>query len=351
MKKILVTAALSLGLVIPGLAWAASGGVDNNVTLAKGDNRTGTYYAAGQTVTIDGDVDGDVVCAGQTVVVNGAVKGDVLCAGQQVTVNGAVSGSVRAAGQIVTVNGSVGRNITAGGQSFVLGSGAHVAGEVAVGGQTVAINGPVDRDVFAGTSSLLVGSTIGGDLNYMSNQTFSIDQTKVKGSIVHQAPPSRSTHQQTISDRLGKLLFWILSGLVVTMAAVWLTPKLVRGVTDTMIKRPGASFGWGALTLVAGPIVLFALAITVIGLPLSFLVGGLWIAGLLSASLFAGVAVGLLALGRKETDQKHLALAGLAGVPLVLIVGWLPWLGLAVGLGAAAWAMGALVLSLNKARS
>lgn len=330
---------------------AASGTGGDNVTLAKGDNRTGTFYATGNIVTINGDVDGDLVCFGQTVVVNGSVTGDVLCAAQNLTVNGPVTGSVRSLGQLVTINGTVGRNVTVAAQSLVLGSGSHVIGEAAVAAQSVAINGPVDRDVLASAATFELGSTIGGSLSYVSDRTFALDRSKVKGGVTRQTPPQHKNQQQSVADRLWSLIFWIASGLAMTLAAVWLTPRLVRGVTNVMIKRPGASLGWGALALVAGPAILLVLAFTVVGLPLSLLAAGFWLAGVLTAELFAGVAIGLMALGRKETDQKHLAMAAMAGVPLVLILSWLPWLGFFVGLGAAAWAMGGLVLSLNNARS
>src|SRR5476651_161034 len=108
MKRFLAAVGLGLALIIPGVALASSAAAKDNVTLVNGDNRTGTYYAAGQTVTVDCNVDGDVVCAGQSVIINGSVNGDVLCAGQEVTINGSVSGSVRVVGQLVTVNGTVG---------------------------------------------------------------------------------------------------------------------------------------------------------------------------------------------------------------------------------------------------
>jgi hypothetical protein len=124
---------------------------------------------------------------------------------------------------------------------------------------------------------------------------------------------------------------------------------LVRNVTTVMAARPGASLGWGALATLAGPPLLLVLAITVIGIPLAMLVGALWIIVILTAGLFAGVAVGRLALGSKETSRRQLALAVLTGVPLVLIVSWLPWIGGIVSIAAVAWAMGGVVLSLNSA--
>jgi len=351
MRKIMLAAAVILGLAIPTAALGATFASNNNVTLAKGDDRTGTYYAAGQNITVNGNVDGDVICAGQTVVVNGNVSGDVICAGQELTVNGAVTGSVRGAGQVVTINGSVGRNVTVGAQSFVLGTAAHVLGELAVGGQTTALNGAVDHDALLGTTALHMEGTVGGNLNYMSNDEFAIDHAKVKGTVTHSVPPKRAVHQPTVASRLSSLVYWIIAGLLMAMAAIWFVPRLVRGVSSTMMSRPGASISWGALALVAGPAVLFVLSLTVVGIPLAILTGVIWAIVIATAGLFAGLAVGQMALGRKETDRKHLAIAASAGIPLVLILTWLPVLGLIIGFASAAWTMGGILLSINKARS
>jgi hypothetical protein len=113
MRKRLMAVVLAVtGALIPGLALAYSVQANQNVTVPKGETKTGTFYATGQTITIDGDINGDLICAGSTVNVNGAVHGDVICAGQLVSVNGPVDGSVRLAGQSVSVNNTVGRNKT-----------------------------------------------------------------------------------------------------------------------------------------------------------------------------------------------------------------------------------------------
>jgi cytoskeletal protein CcmA (bactofilin family) len=350
MRKLFTATCLVLGLAAPSVALASSGMATNTVLLQKGDNRTGTFYASGQTVTVDGDVDGDVVCAGQSVVINGAVKGDVLCAGQDLTVNGAVTGSVRAIGQLVTINGTVGRNVTVGGQTVVLGSGSHVAGELAAGAQTLTINGPVDHDAMVGTNSLTLGAVIGGSLNYLSNRTLPIDHDKVRGDIVRHDPPRAPSRQNMAGARLASLLFWVLGGLAIMLVAVWLIPGMVRGITNIMVARPGASIGWGALATLSGPPLLLVLALTVIGIPLALLLGALWFTIAATAGLLSGVAVGRLALGRRETSRRQLMLATLTGVPLVVIVTWLPWVGAIVGLATIAWAMGGVLFSLRSAR-
>ena len=115
MKRILAAAAivglLGFGALAPRAQAISTFATDESdggsVSLAKGQTKDGAYYAAAQTVTVDGTVNGDVYCAGQHIYINGTVNGDVLCAGQMVTIRGTVSGDVRTAGQMIEIAGTV----------------------------------------------------------------------------------------------------------------------------------------------------------------------------------------------------------------------------------------------------
>lgn len=359
-----------LALMLPAAALAASPIENQNVVLAKDDNRTGTYFASGQTVTIDGNVNGDVICFGQNIIINGTVSGDVLCAGQTVTVNGPVTGSVRVGGQLVTVNGTVGRNISVGAQDFVLGSGAKVSGDVLAGGQTVKLDAPIAGAVYVGTQFLELNSKIGGNLtatvenfdlgasaevsgnvDYTSSASFALNKDQIKGQVVRHSPSAPAARMQpTASDKFAMLMYWLTASLVGMLLAIWLAPRMMRSVTSEMLKRWGSSLGWGALVLFAGPFALIVLGITVIGLPSMAVLATLWIIAICSSGIFAGVALGRLAWQHKDDSPKALALAGAAGVPLVVVAGWLPWLGVLVGLGMSIWTLGGMSLALVKAR-
>lgn len=368
MRGLKLLAGLVAALLIPAGALAA-GSDGQNITLSQGDNRTGTYYAFAQTITIDGNVDGDVVCAGQTVVINGDVKGDVLCAAQTLTVNGPVTGSVRVAGQLVTLNGAIGRNVTAVAQNFTLGTDAKVNGELSVAGQDVTLGAPIAGAVYIGSETLNINSTIGGNLtaysdqitlgkgasvsgniDYTSESAQNLDKSKVEGQVVHHAPATPTRHEPTAADRFEMLLYWVAAVLLGALLAVWLAPRAVRNVTNVMMKRWGPSLGWGALVILVGPLALFVVALSVIGLPAAAALGLLWILALMSSGVLAGVAVGRLAWQRDDDSPRALALAALAGVPLVVIAHWLPWLGVLVGLGVGLWAVGGLVLAAAAAR-
>jgi hypothetical protein len=352
-------------LVAPGAVVAFNAASGQNVTVPKGEVKAGTYYAAGQVVTIDGDVDGDLICAGSTVAVNGAVHGDVICAGQSVSVNGPVDGSVRLVGQSVSVGGKVGRNGTVMAQSFTLGSTGQVVGDLGVLGQVANVNGPVDRDVYGAMESLMLGSAVGsvqaqvnnlslgsggsvkGNLSYTSEQTFDVDRSKVGGEISRHAPATPRAQREDNAARAGMAmrLYWMAALLVVGLALTWLAPRLVGRAAQVMLERPGASIGWGLIVMLLGPLIVILLVVTVIGVPLGLLLAVLWCVLLAVGSVLAGIAIGRWFLQRAEWQKDSLLWATAFGVPLSVIIFSIPVLGALTSLVALWWAVGGVVLS------
>jgi cytoskeletal protein CcmA (bactofilin family) len=369
MKRFLLPLAAIIAILVPAAALAFSMQSSQVVTLPKGQTKTGTYYAWGQVVTIDGNVNGDLICGGDSVTVNGAVHGDVLCAGQTITINGPVDGSVRLAGQSVDVNGSVGRNGTVAAQSFNLGSSAHITGDLGVLGQTATISGPVDQDIYGAMQLLSLQSASGGvnafvkslnvasnavvhgDLRYTSTQTFDISKTQVTRSIIRTAPPS---HQQSPSNAVLSstlfLLYIMVAGAIVGLVLLWLAPVLVKSVVLTMLKRPGASIGWGAVVTFLGPILFFILFVTIIAIPLGLLASAIWGLLLITSGLFAGIATGSWILERTDWRKGSWIWATALGIPVLAILVSIPFLGALVALVATLWAVGGASLSAKGLR-
>lgn len=371
MKRFLAIMAMALALAVPTVALAFSATSESNVNLPKGETKAGTYYATGKVVTIDGDVNGDLVCGGQTVVVNGAIHGDLICAAQTITVSGPVDGSVRVAGQTVDLNGTVGRNVTALAQTLNLGSGAHVAGDLGVAGQTVTINGPVDKDVYGYMESLTIASTVGavsaqvnslslasgakvnGNVDYTSPTTSDIDKSKVGGTVNYTVAPERN--HPNVAAAAAKVgfalrLYWIFAALVLGLALAALAPRMVDRVTRVMIERPGASIGWGLIVALLAPILAFILLFTIIGVPIALLLFVLWGLALALSGVFAGIAAGRWLLDRADWRSKSLIWSAALGVPITIIVISVPFLGGIVGLVASWWAVGGLSLNAKSLR-
>ncbi len=368
-------AALALVLV-PSVALGFSLKSGDNVTVAKGETHRGSLYAAGQNITIDGDVDGDVWCAGNTITVNGSVRGDVLCAGQTVTINGPVEGNVRVAAQTVGINGTVGRNVSVASQTFTLGSSARVTGEVATLSQVGTINGSVGRDLYGAMESLTLAAAIegsvdahvdnlnvtstgrvNGDLNYTSAKTASVGDDRVGGNINRHEPPKEQQPKDSPRDEflgwVAGAVYWMLASLVIALLLIWLLPRAVRTVTGIMANRPGPSIGWGVVVMFVVPLAAFVLLFTLVGIPLALLAFGAWLLAWGVSGILVGIAAGRWILGRTDWQEARdsLVWAAVIGIPATILIFAIPILGWTLWLVATWWALGALGLSLREARA
>jgi hypothetical protein len=100
-KRRLLTVAVGLLLLIP-IAAAARLTQSDLVLVRADDVVTEDLYAAGNRITIEGRVEGDLIAAAfEDVLISGEVTGDVTVVAGRVTITGTVGGSVRVAAGLV----------------------------------------------------------------------------------------------------------------------------------------------------------------------------------------------------------------------------------------------------------
>jgi hypothetical protein len=124
-----------------------------------------------------------------------------------------------------------------------------------------------------------------------------------------------------------------------------------------MVARPGAAIGHGALVLVVGPVILVFLALTMIGLPLAFVLGLFWILLMIIGKMLVAILAGLLLMGRyrhKKTKNGETAgnmfLAMIVGVTVTFALFIIPVFGWVLAIIAKMWGMGILWLAMKKYR-
>lgn len=131
----------------------------------------GNVLASAQTVTVNGTVNGDLFVTGGVVTVNGTVNGSLAFAGQALLLGGQVGGSVYAAGGSILLEPSadVGRNVLFGGFEMRAARGSSIGRDVVASGYQVLLYGYVDRDVQAEVEALEIEGTIGRDVRTKVN--------------------------------------------------------------------------------------------------------------------------------------------------------------------------------------
>jgi hypothetical protein len=347
-----LAAVLLGGLVITGYSCGGGSeepsGEKRRVILPAGEVHEGWYFAGGDRVIISGVVNGDAFVAGGMVQVDGEINGDLIVAGGSVTINGQVSDDVRAAGGSVECNGSVGKNLTAAGGTVRTGRESRIGGGVLAAGGSITIGGEVGRDVLLATGeatlsgkvdgnatvtgealTLLPGGRVSGNLKVITKNKDRVEiaPDAVGGTVEIVAKEPRDV-PRILGFRKGEFwvrVVWILSLIVTALVWVMVFPKFLVSFGSTVLGRPGWCVLWGLAGIVAIPTVMVILAISVIGIPLAFLLLAIYIWLIYFSQLSLGVAFGLRALG--GDGKWRFFLASAAGIILVHVLMLVPYLG------------------------
>ncbi len=341
---------------------------DGATTVPAGETIDDTLLAAGQTVSIDGDVNGDLFAFARVVTIRGHVAGDVITGGETVDVQGSVGGSVYAAGRSVTLKQMrVGRNLYTAGGNLTVETGVEVAGNATAAGDSMNIDGKIGVDLTTAGGALVMRGEVTRNVNAFGQTVTLLPPASVGGNLVAHvraadnlqiAPGAtvRGNVDKQISTgprgatRASKYLTTsFYTWQIVRLGAAFLAGLLLlwafAGLRTAELADAGAGVKAGAIglvTAIALPVVAFIACITVIGIPLGILTLIVWLFGL----YFAKIVVAQL-IGRKlfasTHGVPHYAATLLAGLVIVLIAINLPWIGWLISLALTLLGLGMIV--------
>lgn len=340
---------------------------DGTVSVPAGETIADTLIAAGETVEIDGNVEGDLIAVGRRVAIRGHVGGQVVTAATTVTIDGEVDSSVLGFARTLEIaSPRIGRNLYGFGETVRTAGAANVAQNAVVGAQRADVGGPVGRDVLAFAEDVEIGSSLGGTLTAFAERITLLAPARIAGDVAaHIADPNELTispgavvagevvtharehrierHAWTSAEHWTFQLLRFTAAFLAGLVLLALVPAL-RGVSLDGVSGTLVAGAFGIVTLVAMPIIAVLVAVTVIGLPLAFFGLVLWIAGIYFAKVVLAHAVGTRLLGRSgllsgsdfpsgsdipsgSEQTRHFAAPLAAGLLLVIVVVNLPFVG------------------------
>lgn len=325
---------------------AANGQAEPYIELYQ--QQTENVYKADQDVSITEDVVGDVVAAGSNIHISANVNGNVLVAGGTVQIDGNVGGDIAAAGGYVVVNGDVSGDIRVfGGQVFV--NSKQVTGDLVVS---------------AGKTELAKGLSIGGIemipnsdslRRDVENPTKDVSQYRVM--VGNYRDNERKTDKKLLGKvTVGALIFNTIM-LVGTIISAYLILRLFPVISEnalvTMQKMPFQSVVAGAATYVLGFILAIALAISIIGWHLLYVLAVLGLVTVMLSNVLATYGVGRLILkrfNRKNTGRLQPIVVGMLTVTIgFFVLSLVPVVGeffvFVLGAGLSCWAVGSLMMN------
>ncbi len=286
-------------------------------------------FASGSTVNINAPVDSAII-AGGNVNVDAPIKGDLIVAGGDVSLNSEVGGKIVAAGGTINLRGDVARNVVmAGGTVRILPS-SEIGKDAAISGGDVYNGGNVTGTLWVNAGNFNNTGTA-GDVKFQQWQEDKADEEKAKAFI------------STFS------VLMILGFLIVGLIILRLFPGSVSAVDKEIRESPPVKALLGLGLIVASMILIIISILTVVGLPLGFLLLTLFVAALMMANLFVSFSLGrwiLSALNQTLGDLPAFVL----GYVVLSVLFLLPYAGPIIELISISLGFGAMVYAINESR-
>lgn len=376
MKKIFIVFLFTIyGLLftaVPTFAKVVSS--EEAISIAADEVIDDDLYIGGPTVEVAGIVNGDLYVGAGTVDITGEIKGDILAGSGIINISGKVGNDVRAAGGQISISGAeIGGGLTIFGGNVFIDENTKIGGGVLVGAGQVIIDADINRGIVGGAGTLIIGGKVGkeikvgvdtltikkgaeitGDISYTSENKIEITDGAVISGKVSQAFPPKTELPKGLPGiakkvGLGFKVFAFFAALLIGSVLIYFLPKHTNAISMRILEKPSQSLLWGFLISMLICPAFILLMITGIGVPLGFILLGIFIFGLYIAKIFIGILFGhslLEFFGKKEVNA-YLSLA--LGLLVYYILVTLPIIGPFVALATLLFGLGALFAFIREA--
>lgn len=336
--------------------------------LREGERVDNDLVVAGERVVIEGVVTGDLIVATRYLEVSGEIQGDILGIAEEIDVTGTVGGSLRTGSRSLAIEGTIGRNVTSAGETLRLRSGGRVLGSFTAAGREVLLSGPVERDLIVGAQLSELNGRLGGSA-LLGGETLSIGpEAGIEGEVTFygQKEPEVSPSARLASEIVYKhveheenqstavswvthfVYFWA-AAFVLGVALLLVAPATAETLRAVHVPDYGKSLLVGVLSVLVTLVTGGFLCVTLIGLPLGFVVLFLLALGIYVAQVYVGLYLGSEILGAPTDVAQTLGRLAL-GLFVIHLGESVPILGTLVWLAIAVWGFGAItLLALDRA--
>ncbi|MFA5644179.1 MAG: polymer-forming cytoskeletal protein [Patescibacteria group bacterium] len=363
MKKIYYSFAFLFLFLFPLSSQAYVVKSSDFIYVAKDEIIEGNLYFTAKSVTIEGQVLGDVIGIGSNIQINGQIKGDLITIAQNININGKIEGNVRVISNALNIFGTVNKNINFLGESLILNEGSLINQDVLFKSINSEFNGQVNQNIHGGSNSVSIRGKIGqdvdliidaskkrkylnslqinetalisGSLNYQAGNDALIETSEIKGEINKKNPTK--TKNKTTGN---KVFYLIVSSFLIALIINRLFKKEVKLLKKTILEKNYKLIGYGSILLFLTPIAIFLLFLTIIGLPIAFISLFLWLILVYISRILTALVLGdyLFKLIKKEALSPYLKIiTGIVLLTLLIILPYIGWifslLSILLGLG------------------
>lgn len=383
-KRLLILTALSITAVMAFASpvFAASG--DNAV----GSDGSGNCYAAGQDINLVGsgfeNIDNELFAAGMNINAKGVnVDGSAFIAGSNLYVEDAkIGSSLFIAGQNVVIDADIKNNIWAAGNGITVKEGTSVKA-IHAAGNVISVDGEYESVYLAGDSITFSG-VCSGDVTIEGENVTVSDDAVIDGVLKVIAPedPKYSDNEKIgeyvfeqakeegedsnsgiegvagaaakagagalILAKVGKCFKLLIKYAVLALILAIVFKNNLNESYEMATKKPGAFWGFGALALICGPLIMIILCITVVGLPIAGLSLAFYMLALFVARVFTFASLVRELIFTHTGKRLNPILETVIAVLPAAVIKVIPLIGGLVGFACAIYMMGYVVNAFAK---
>ncbi|HII06025.1 MAG TPA: hypothetical protein HA349_01530 [Methanotrichaceae archaeon] len=285
-------------------------------------------FAGGNIVNVNAPVDSAII-AGGNVNIDAPIKDDLIVLGGEVDLNSDVGGKIVAAGGTINLRGDVARNVVMTGGQVRIFSSSEIGRDAAISGGDVYNAGNITGTLWVNAGNF-VNTGTAGDVKFQQWQEDEADE-KAEAFI------------STFS------ILMILGFLIVGLIILRLFPRSASAVDREIRESPPVKALLGLGLIVASIILIVISMLTIVGLPLGFLLLMLFVVALMLANLFVSLSLGrwiVSALNQTLGDIPAFVL----GYVVLSILFLIPYVGSIIELISICLGFGAMVYALNESR-
>ncbi|MFH0943341.1 MAG: hypothetical protein V1810_04160 [Candidatus Beckwithbacteria bacterium] len=308
--------------------------------------QAGPIVKSGQTIYLDGQIDGDVILFAREVVVNATISGDLIVFAGQADISGQINQDLRVVAGQLNLDALVADDVSV------------AAGQIEVSPDTV-----MDKSFLAAAAKIRFNGQAAGPATILAasidifpqakfNQNVKLiygqipqvsSQAQINGELIKTYNPNLS-QARLVKKHIPKMfqgfktltgLFFLerLSALTIEVLIGWLLilllPQLVKKLVKLSSTHASVALGWGFIFFSLIPLIILLLILTLIGIPVSVVVLLIYIISLSLAKLLAALILGSRLLADLDSKKPYLSLSLgaviLAVLQLVPVFGWLAY--------------------------
>lgn len=227
------------------------------------------------------------------------------------------------------------------------------------------LSGTYTSDVVVRAANIVIapGTLINGDLRYTAAVVSGIDEARISGRVIrleNDKPSSEEVREWQEQARkgvkmilMGGWLVTFISLLLLGLVVVHLFPSPSARIVATMGSAAWASLGLGLVIFLLTPLAVSLLLVTVLGIPIGFVLGMTYLIALHFGPIFAGLAIGRFFLERlkRPAASTRVFLPLLLGLLLIWALQLLPFVGWLAGLLFMLYGLGGIWLSVWKEKN